>query len=185
MRMFVAAYPSESAVEDLEEFFEVRRAAAAFRWTDPFQWHLTLAFMADVPDRSLDDLVVRLAKAASKRRSMTASITGGGAFPHVGRAKVLWAGLETDHDELDRLATGCRNAAARAGAPASGERFTAHLTLARIGPPIEATKWVRLLDAYRGPQWTLSEIRLVASHLGEGPRRRPRHEVIATLPLAD
>jgi 2'-5' RNA ligase len=44
---------------------------------------------------------------------------------------------------------------------------------------------VRLLDAYRGPAWTASEVVLVASHLGEGPRRRPRHEVVAELPLGD
>ena len=45
---------------------------------------------------------------------------------------------------------------------------------------IEATKWVRVLDAYRGPSWSIEEIALVESHLGEGPNRRPRHEVVAT-----
>ena len=66
------------------------------------------------------------------------------------------------------------------GAPPGGERFRPHLTLARITPPIEATKWVRLLDAYRGPSWPVEEVALVESHLGEGPNRRPRHEVVAT-----
>lgn len=181
--MFVAAYPPEFAVEDLEEFLDVRREHGRFRWTRPFQWHLTLAFLEQVPDRSLDDLIARLERAAAKRHAMSATIAGGGAFPHVGRAKVLWAGVETDADELDKLATACRTAAARSGAPPSGERFSPHLTLARIGPPIEATNWVRLLDAYRGPTWELSEIALMASYLGEGPRKLPRHETVATLPL--
>jgi 2'-5' RNA ligase len=46
------------------------------------------------------------------------------------------------------------------------------------------TDWVRLLDAYDGPAWTVDTLTLVASYLGEGPRGRPRYEVVAELPLA-
>ena len=112
----------------------------------PDQWHLTLAFSANVPDRSYDDLVARLTRAAAKRRPMQARIAGGGAFPNVGRAKVLFAGIETgletgdDGEELRRAATGARAALAKAGAEVDGQRFRAHLTLARIGRPVEATK---------------------------------------------
>jgi RNA 2',3'-cyclic 3'-phosphodiesterase len=185
--MFVAAVPPPEALEDLEEFLSVRREAAAFRWTVPEQWHLTLAFLADVPDRAYDDLVARLTRAARKRHPMRATVAGGGAFPNVARARVLWAGVELDTvgldggEELRRLATGCRAAASKAGIEVAGERFKPHLTLARMGSrPVEATSWVRLLDAYRGPAYDLDEITLIASHLGEGPRKRPRYEVLET-----
>jgi RNA 2',3'-cyclic 3'-phosphodiesterase len=185
MRMFVAAVPPVAALEDLEEFLSVRREAAPFRWTVPDQWHVTLAFLADVPDRAYDDLVERLERAARKRRPMRATITGGGAFPNVARARVLWAGVELDGpEELRRLTTGCRAAASKAGIEVAGERFKPHLTLARMGSrPVEATSWVRLLDAYRGPTYDLDEITLIASHLGEGPRKRPRYEVLETFAL--
>lgn len=183
-RMFVAAYPPPEAIDDLDAFLEPRREHGKFRWSSPDQIHLTLTFLADVADRVQDDLVDRLARAAAKRRAMTASISGGGAFPNVGHAKVLWADLQVDDtDELERLATGCRAAAAKSGSASSGERFSPHLTVARTGRPIEATKWVRLLDSYRGPTWPLDEIALVASYLGEGPRKRPRHEVVAAFPV--
>jgi len=180
----VAAVPPVEALEHLEEFLSVRREAAAFRWTVPAQWHLTLAFLADVPDRAYDDLLARLERAARKRHPMTATIAGGGAFPNAGRAKVVWAGVELDvAEELRRLATGCRAAAAKAGIEVAGERFKPHITLARTGRPVEATNWVRLLDAYRGPSYDLDEISLIASHLGEGPRKRPRYEVLETYAL--
>lgn len=183
-RMFVAAYPPPAAREHLESFLEARQEAGAFRWAVPEQWHLTFAFFAEVPDRSFDPLAEGLERAAAKRSAVELAIAGGGAFPHVGRAKVLWAGLVADDGaELERLAKGCRAAGSRAGTPASGERFRPHLTLARINPAIEATKWVRLLDAYRGLEWRLNEVALVASHLGEGPRKRPRHQVIETFQL--
>src|SRR5215208_6374172 len=120
--MFVAAVPPASVLEDLEEFMAARREAAAFRWTVPEQWHLTLAFLADVPDRAYDDLLARLQRAARKRHPVRASIVGGGAFPHVGRAKVLWAGVELDDaEELRRLVVGCRAAASKAGIEVTGE----------------------------------------------------------------
>ena len=43
---------------------------------------------------------------------------------------------------------------------------------------------MRLLDAYRGPAWTVDRLTLVASYLGEGPRGRPRHETVEEFPLA-
>jgi 2'-5' RNA ligase len=179
MRMFVAAVPPLSVLEDLDGFLAVRREAAAYRWTVPEQWHLTLAFLADVPDRVHDDLHARLERAARKRHPMRATIAGGGAFPNVARAKVLWAGIELDDPvELSRLATGCRAAASKAGVEVAGERFKAHVTLARMSRPVEATPWVRLLDTYRGPTYDLDQISLIASHLGEGPRKRPRYEVL-------
>ena len=180
-RTFVAIYPPAEAIDHLDEFLDVRREVAPFRWTHATQWHLTLAFFEDVPDRSFDALVDGLDAAVRKRSAIRATIVGGGAFPHVGRAKVLWAGVDVDDAaELQKLAQGCRAAGAKAGTPPAGERFRPHLTVARITPPIEATKWVRLLDAYRGPEWTIDGIALVESHLGEGPKRRPRHEVVAT-----
>jgi RNA 2',3'-cyclic 3'-phosphodiesterase len=179
--MFVAVVPPAEAVEHLDAFLEVRRAAAPFRWAAADQVHVTLAFLAEVPDRKLDDLVERLGRAGSRRTSFETAVAGGGAFPDVARARVLWAGLDLDERgrvELDRMATGARAAANRAGIAVDGQRFRPHLTVARLGHPEDITSWVRLLDAYRGPTWTVDHLTLVASYLGEGPRRRPRYQVV-------
>ena len=186
-RMFVAVLPPPDAVAHLDEFLSVRRAAAGFRWSDPDQWHLTAAFSAAVPERNLEDLSERLGRAAARRRPFTLRFAGGGAFPHPDQARVLVARVGADESstvELDRLAAGCRAALSRAGARVDGQRFRPHLTLARLGQPDNVTSWVRLLDAYDGPSWRVDAVSLVASHLGEGPRRRPRHEVVDTFALA-
>jgi 2'-5' RNA ligase len=185
MRMFVAVVPPEVVLDDLEEFLTPRQEAEpGFRWTAVEQWHVTLAFMAEVADRYLDDLQERLSRAARRRTPFTMAVAGGGAFPNPARARVLFAGLDvSDRTELDRLCTGARAAANKVGASAEGSRFHPHLTLARLRKPTEVTRWVRLMGTYRGPVWTAEEIALVASHLGEGPRRRPRYEVVARFPL--
>ena len=186
MRSFVAVVPPEEVVEDLDDFLAVRREAASFRWTLPEHFHVTLAFVPELAERHLDDLVERLQRAARRRHEVPTRIAGGGAFPDASRARVLYAGLELDEDgrtELSRAATGARAAANRAGAEVSGGRFRPHLTIARIGRPQDVVRWVRLLEAYRGPAWTVDRIALVQSHLGEGPRKRPRYEVLETFPM--
>ena len=115
-----ALVPPPEALEHLDGFLEGRRVACDFRWVQADQVHETLAFFEVVADRKLDNLVERLARAAARRTSFGTAIRGGGAFPNVGRAKVLWTGLDLDEPgrtELDRLATGCRAAASRAGVP--------------------------------------------------------------------
>jgi 2'-5' RNA ligase len=186
MRLFAALVPPPDALEHLDEFLDVRRDAGEFRWVQADQVHVTLAFLERVPEPKVDDLVERLARAAGRRTAFETAISGGGAFPNAGRAKVLWAGLDLDESgrtELDRLATGCRAAANRAGIEVDGTSFRPHLTLGRTRYPHDVSNWVRLLDAYSGPRWQATELTLVQSFLGEGPRGRPRHVAVEVFPL--
>jgi 2'-5' RNA ligase len=181
--MFVAVVPPPPLREHLAQFLEPREGMP---WITPEQWHLTLAFLGSVPDAALDDLVGRLGDATRRRRQFELSLRGAGAFPDPSRAKVLWlaaAGASEDLDELVQLALNARSAANAAGATPDGKAFRAHLTLARLKRPIEATKWLRILDTYEGPHWVVNEVELIASYLHEGPKRRPRYETVETFPL--
>ncbi len=185
-RLFVAVVPPAEVVEHLEEHLAPRRDAASFRWTDPGQWHLTLAFAADAADRDLDAVDEEVGRCVARRGPFRLALAGGGAFPDPDRARVLVTRVDAggqDLDALSSLSAGCRAALTRAGARVDGQRFRPHLTVGRLGRPANVTSWVRLLDAYRGPEWVVGEVALVASHLGEGPRGRPRHEVLGTYAL--
>ena len=184
--MFAAVVPPLEVVEHLDDFLDARRAAGSFRWAPLEQFHMTVAFFADVPDRVCEDLLEGLGRAAARRTPFVAAVAGGGAFPNVSKARVLWAGLDLDEHgrtELTRLATGARAAANQAGAVVESRRFRPHVTLARLAHPQEVTRWVRLLDGYRGPPWTVDHLTLIASYLGEGPRGRPRHVPLAEMAL--
>ncbi|MCB5993024.1 RNA 2',3'-cyclic phosphodiesterase [Janibacter melonis] len=179
--MFVAVALPEAVREDLAAFLEPREGMP---WVDAVQWHLTLAFMASVPPARADELVERLAHAAGRVVPFALSLGGAGAFPHAGRASVLWLGVDdAAQDPLARLARGCRAAASVSGASPDGRAFVPHLTLARLRRPVEATRWLRVLDAWQADPFVVDEVELVASFLGEGANGRPRHEVVATLPL--
>lgn len=189
--MFTAVMPPDDVVADLDEFLAPRRdhqghERQPLRWTTPDSWHVTLGFMPRVEERHLDELLERLDRAGRRRRPFDLRLSGGGAFPGAASAKVLYAGTVAapdDEEELRRLATGARAAATKAGAPVDGSRFRPHVTLARLRRPTDVARWLRLLDTYESRSWTVGELALVRSHLGEGPRGRPRYEVVDVVDL--
>jgi RNA 2',3'-cyclic 3'-phosphodiesterase len=182
MRVFAAVVPPQEVLDHLEEAISPRReAGAGLRWTDPHQWHVTLAFMATVPDHAVEPLVERVAESVAEVGPLRLALHSAGTFPDPGAARVLWTGVTGD--DLGPLARRVRSAANRAGAAPTGGPLHPHVTLARFPRPTEATRWVRALEPYAGPAWTASEVTLIASHLGEARGRRPRYEELATAPL--
>ncbi|PWD51056.1 RNA 2',3'-cyclic phosphodiesterase [Serinibacter arcticus] len=186
MRMFVALRVPVEAREDLETFLESRLDAFDVGWTPPEHWHLTLAFLGSVPERTLDDLTERLATAASRRSTVTLRLAGAGAIPDPFAARVLHLAPDLEPDarlELDRLSAAARTAATTSGIEVDGARFHPHVTLARSRHAMNAARWLQVMDTYRGPTWVADEIELVRSNLGEGRRHPRRHEVVNRFPL--
>lgn len=185
MRLFAALVPPPEAVEHLERFLAPRRAAEDLRWTSAEQYHLTLAFVASAEEWRADAYVEALAVALAPVPAVELRLGGAVAFPDPSRARVLAVGVTGDGggDVLPRLARRTRSAAVRCGLEVDGQRFRPHLTIARTRRPTEVSNWVKLLDTYAGPAWPADRVEVMASHLGEGPRGRPRHESLATVPL--
>lgn len=175
-RLFAAVVPPPSVVEDLDVFLTPRRPAEArLRWARPEGWHLTTAFMGDVPDRNIDRLAETLGEAASRTPAFRLRLAGGGAFPWPVETKVLWLGVAEGASELTDLAERSRNAAVRAGVRVDGAKFTPHLTLGRVGRAIDTTRLVRVLDTWDGDGWLADELVLIQSHLAD---RGNRYEVL-------
>jgi 2'-5' RNA ligase len=181
MRMFVAVQPPESVLADLAGFVEPRRDVdSPLRWSRPDQWHVTLAFLPAVAEGRLDGLTERLAETAGGRPRFGLQLAGAGAFPNPARARVLWAGLDGDLAELSQLAGNLRSAAGRAGIGVEGGEFRPHLTLARLGRPLDVTRWLRVFALYASARWQVGEVVLFSSQLGNGPAR---HTVVERFPL--
>jgi RNA 2',3'-cyclic 3'-phosphodiesterase len=183
MRLFVAVEPPAAALAELDDTVAVLRAAAlGLRWTGIASWHLTLAFLGEVPDQRVADLTARLERAAHRHPPQQLAIAGGGAFPSARRAQVLWAGIAADDKALASLADSVAAGARRAGAPPPGQhkRFRAHLTLARCRAPTDVSQLALALAGFTGTTWTASTVHLICSHLSSGP---PQYEDIGAWPL--
>jgi 2'-5' RNA ligase len=181
--MFLALTPPAEVLEQLAEYLQPRQDSdGPLRWSRLEQWHITLAFMPAVPDRALDELDELLTELATDRPAFELALAGAGAFPDPARAKALWIGVAGELEPLNRLATATRSAAVRAGLEVAGGRFRPHLTVARANRPVEASRWLRVLDLYQGRTWTVDGFALVHSQLG-GSGGRTVHQAQAQYQL--
>lgn len=180
IRLFAALFPSDAAREHLVTAFRPIRdfSPQEVRWTDPDNWHITLAFYGDQPN---DAGAVRehLAQVSAFHRPIDLCLSGAGAFEQ----RTLWVGTGGQTGQLRELMAECllpEDTDQRA-------RQRAHLTVGRTArrsqDPYFLGDVVRALAVYRGPEFTCEEISLVQSHLGQGRGGGPRYEVIDTFSL--
>jgi 2'-5' RNA ligase len=177
-RLFFAVDPPVPAREDLARALEPLRAApGAPRWTDPSRWHLTLLFLGAVPADTVPALVERAGPAVAQAPPMTLRLADGGRFGSKRRPQVAWTGLDGDVAPLTALAARLASAARSLRLEVEDRPFRAHLTLGRWRPGQPADGSVTDgLAGYRGPDWQVTEVRLIESHLGP----HPTYDVLAT-----
>ncbi|WP_269855607.1 RNA 2',3'-cyclic phosphodiesterase [Streptomyces sp. RPT161] len=186
MRLFVALWPSQEALRDLDRAENRLRAAPDaqnLRWAGEGGHHLTLAFLGEVPEESLPDLTARLERAARRHEPLPLRLAGGGRFGD----RTLWVGVEGDVRGLGHLAASLAAGARRAGVEMEDRPFRAHLTLAR-GRPHRHTAlrpFTELLTEFSSHEWTADHIDLVRSHppAAGTPGAHPRYEVLHRWPL--
>jgi len=185
MRMFVAAYPPASARDHLAERLRDRAAPTTerLRWTAREQWHLTLAFLADVREADIAELSGAMSEVARATSRFSSGLAGSGAFPRPARATTLWCGIDPGVTELSAVAAAVATAVRDAGLSLDDRPFRSHLTLARCQPTDLRPTVGRLAD-YRGPPFPVDDLALVRSLLGKGPGGRAAHEVIGRWPMA-
>lgn len=183
-RLFVALVPSAATVAAVDAVVApVRATRPGLRWVTPERWHVTLAFLGEVPDERRDDLEERLGRTARRAVPLQLTIDGAGRFGD----RTLWARVGGDRERLRRLAEAAQAAASRARIPVDRNRFRAHLTLAAARPPGSVRDVAAELDPLlrNGPEETVTRMCLVRSLLGKGPGGTPRYEAVATWRLGD
>lgn len=174
--MFTALVPPLESCEALEEFIAPRRDVdPVVRMTPLESWHITTAFAASVGSRSYDRLTEALGEVAGRSAPIDVTLAGAGAFPHPGAARVLYLAA-APVAPLEALALGCKQAFARAGIEVDSGPHLPHLTLARCRRPIEATRWLHVLEAAPRITWTATELVLIESHLRDRAQRYEVHE---------
>jgi 2'-5' RNA ligase len=185
VRLFVALDPPEEVRAHLATALR-DRAPDLFRGAKPArpeQWHLTLAFLGEVPGVQVSAVWSAVARAAGTTGPLRLRLAGAGAFGQ-DRA-VVWVGLTGDTEELQRLAGVLRDRLRVVRVPLDTRPFRPHLTVAR-GVDLRraaAAAALAALTSYEGPWWTAQELTLLHSRLGAGVGGSPRYDPVGAFPL--
>ncbi|MGW6937835.1 RNA 2',3'-cyclic phosphodiesterase [Streptomyces xanthophaeus] len=168
VRVFIALAPPDEAKEELAR--ELRPAYEAYpgmRWNRIEDWHITLAFLGELPVATVPLLRPPLAELAAARRPLELAL---GGCSHFGE-RVLWSGIEGDLEGLHRLAADVRTVVKECGIAFEDRPLRPHLTLARSrrNDPTSAVEAAAGLAAFTGRPWQTDRLHLVGSNFGRGP----------------
>lgn len=103
----------------------------------PANWHVTLRWVGDVDEVTVDRLLAGLDEADLGHR-FTVTLGGLGAFPRPDRAGVLWRSVSAPNDRIQDLANEVEEVCQAVGLPAEERPYVPHLTLSRFRPQVDA-----------------------------------------------
>jgi RNA 2',3'-cyclic 3'-phosphodiesterase len=179
MRLFVAVDLPATVKDELDRVVgTLRPSIPAAKWVPRDNIHLTLSFLGEVAEERVEPIVEALRGAVASVPRFAARLAGSGAFPTPRRARVLWAGLESDHDELPTLAAAVAEALEPMGFPREKRAWTAHLTLARFREPGSVDHLLPL--ALEATPIAVEEVTLFRSRLA---RPSPRYEPVTRVSI--
>lgn len=160
----------------------LREGGVRASWARPDTMHLTLKFLGDVEEGSLESVVEAVRAAAGGVHGFTMTTGPLGAFPSPRRPRVLWLGVEPV-DELFELQEAVERELVRVGFTRERRRFHPHITLGRVRDS-GARDLQAELQALRVPSESVAvrEVLVFKSTLMAGGAR---HEKLASVPLGE
>ena len=108
------------------------RLAAGLTWVAAPRVHVTLRFFGELPPPQVEAVARALTQAPAPVGAFEAAIGGAGTFPAHGRPRVLWLDFSQGRDDLLALHAWARDALAAVIDEDPRDRFSPHLTVARV-----------------------------------------------------
>ncbi|MFD7641975.1 RNA 2',3'-cyclic phosphodiesterase [Kitasatospora sp. NPDC059795] len=181
-RLFVALAPPDDAKDELARALQPAYAAyPLLRWNRIADWHITLAFLGELPSAAVPVLRSTLPGAAAAHPAPRLALHGGGHFD----GRLLWSGVTGDLDGLHELASDVRELIRAHGLDFRDRPLHPHLTLARSrrDDPTSVPLAAAGLADFAGRSWPAERLHLVGSNTGRGPGPI-RYRDLASWPLA-
>lgn len=176
MRLFVAAELPHACHDALCETSALLRSCVRGRYVGPDLFHVTLAFLGEVPQAQVDEVTNLVERACGEHTPFHTTLGGLGTFGRASAA-VLWQGFSDGQSEWEALALDVRREL-RAGDFAIDEKgFIPHVTL------------MRRADVSRGalpmPRVDGGEVTTVTVFSSDLSGDRPHYEAICRIGLLE
>lgn len=134
IRIFVAVTIGDKLVDKIHRTqSRLKKLAPGLKWVSPDNFHLTVKFLGEIPENTLDDVFSAVAEAASEAKCFDLAFKGVGVFGNPVNPRVVWASISEGSKEMADLASSVESRLAKCGFPEEDRPFKAHLTLARSG----------------------------------------------------
>ena len=104
---------------------------ASLKLVEPENLHITLHFLGNIPEDSIDTLREIITNCCSDTTPFTVHLKGVGAFPSIKYPRVIWIGI-TDSNNIKQIVDCLRTELSKHGFRKEEKPFHAHVTIARV-----------------------------------------------------
>ncbi len=187
-RTFIALEMNEDLQRHLKGVLQqVARVLPGIRWVAPPGIHLTLAFLGELTDEQLAEVIQATETAARHIKPFSYRLSRLGIFGSPRHPRVIWVGIDEPSGTLAHLHRILNNELKQRGFEIDTRPFSPHLTLARVKAPLKPEEQRQLQDILAGKQqgivstreYGVQHINVVKSELSRsGARYTPLRECV-------
>jgi len=109
------------------------------RWLHKDQIHLTIKFLGDTTEDSINDVRHVMQKVADEFKPFNLTVQKTGCFPRIERPRVMWTGVSGELDKLYQLVEKIQKKLNPLGFPKDEKKYHPHITIARAKYPQKKT----------------------------------------------
>ena len=133
IRTFIAVELPDDIKQEIGDFIsQLRPQIRGVRWVEPLNLHLTMKFLGNVEEDSINKIVNGVSEVAQHHSHFIIQMENFGAFPGMKRPRVLWIGVKNGLNELSQLAASVENKMVKLGFELESRKFSPHLTVGRV-----------------------------------------------------
>lgn len=171
---------ADQAIRDICE--ELRRSGASLKVVNPDIMHITLKFLGQVDESSVEDIVSVMRDSVDGVSSFDMKLHGMGAFPNMNRIRVVWVGI-TNPGPLVHIAERIDEGLSTLGFEREKREFSPHLTVARTKSSKGMDKVQAILKQWKNADFGnqfVGDIRLKKSVLSP---KGPTYHIVEKIPF--
>ena len=150
MHLFIATPISRQVEAELADIiYQLKSVAGNIKWVKPENIHLTIKFLGETDDSLVEPISEIIDETSREIKILNFRLSKLGGFPNLIRPRALWAGLDGDHAELERLAGSLDQLVHKLGYARETRKFRPHLTLGRVKKPQSLPQLARFIENYK------------------------------------
>jgi 2'-5' RNA ligase len=184
IRSFIAVDLDEPSVREriVNAQRGLEQTRAELKLVEPTIMHLTLRFLGEVPQATLEK--VKESLNTVRFRPFEVEFLGMGAFPNLNRINIVWVGITQGQDQLSDIFRQLEPKLRQLGLPPDNKGFNPHLTVARVRSAANKNVLAEYVASMRETEFgkmPVHSVRLKRSTLTpKGPIYTTMQEVTAT-----
>lgn len=133
VRAFIACDIPDSLLEKISSIQDkLKGLDADVSWTKTGGIHITLKFLGDIEEDSVEKVAAIIEEASEGQRPFEVAIRSSGAFPNLKNPRVIWLGIEDKEKGLVQLQQPMDDGLKALGFEPEEREFKPHLTLGRV-----------------------------------------------------